>query len=89
MGGSSTETTGGGGGGGGGGGESFKARLEYYLYSGNKKHVFVGLAIFSALFSVPWILMNRGSQHQSHQDYMESASKARSERLSSRQPTIE
>ncbi|KAG6505519.1 uncharacterized protein LOC121987907 [Zingiber officinale] len=85
MGGSSTGATGGGG----SGGEGFKARLEHYLYSGNKKHVFVGIAIFAAVFSVPWIYMNRGSQHQSHQDYMENASKARNERLSSRQPTIE
>ncbi|KAL1559053.1 hypothetical protein AAHA92_09440 [Salvia divinorum] len=60
----------------------FRARMEYYLYSGEKKHVFTGIAIFGVIFGVPWYLMTRGSKQQSHQDYMERADKARSERLS-------
>ncbi|URD97884.1 hypothetical protein MUK42_28871 [Musa troglodytarum] len=84
MGGRAAETTGGSG----GGGRGFKTRLEHYLYSGDKKHVFAGIAVISAVFAVPWFLMNRGTRHQSHQDYMEKANQARSERLSSGQPTI-
>ncbi|RRT55597.1 hypothetical protein B296_00029934, partial [Ensete ventricosum] len=98
MGGGAAETTGGSGGGGGG----FKARLVHYLYSGDKKHVFAGIAVISAVFAVPWmprdltpvhlpssvLFFTAGSRHQSHQDYMEKANQARSERLSSGQPTI-
>ncbi|KAG9455884.1 hypothetical protein H6P81_000392 [Aristolochia fimbriata] len=62
--------------------KGFRSRMEYYLYSGDKKHVFVGIAIIGAIFGVPWVLMNRGSKHQSHQDYMDKAEKARRERLS-------
>ncbi|KAM1870807.1 hypothetical protein ACFX14_046889 [Malus domestica] len=58
---SSATAAGGGGGGGGGGGRGFRARMEHYLYSGEKKHVFAGLVIISAVFAVPWYLMNRGS----------------------------
>ncbi|KAK7293916.1 hypothetical protein RJT34_16795 [Clitoria ternatea] len=61
----------------------FKSRLNHYLYSGDKKHVFVGLALITAVFTLPWCLMNRGTKHQSHQDYLEKADKARSQRLSS------
>lgn len=61
----------------------FGSRLNQILYSGEKKHVFAGLVLITAVFSVPWFLMNRGSKHQSHQDYLEKADKARSERLSS------
>ncbi|XP_050231524.1 uncharacterized protein LOC126680450 [Mercurialis annua] len=61
----------------------FKSKLEHALYSGEKKHVLAGIGIISLLFGVPWYLMNRGSRHHSHQDYMEKADKARSERLSS------
>ncbi|KAM0957105.1 hypothetical protein ACFX2H_025122 [Malus domestica] len=77
---------GGGSGGGGGGGRGFRARMEHYLYSGEKKHVFAGIVIISAVFAVPWYLMNRGAKHQSHQDYLEKADKARSQRLSSGAP---
>ncbi|KAJ3693337.1 hypothetical protein LUZ60_008817 [Juncus effusus] len=63
----------------------FRAKMEHYMYSGEKKHVFAGLAIVTALFAVPWYFMTRGAKHQSHQDYMEKANKARSERLSSGQ----
>ncbi|KAA8540554.1 hypothetical protein F0562_024527 [Nyssa sinensis] len=66
-----------------GGGGGFRGKLEYYLYSGEKKHVFAGIAIIGIVFGIPWYLMNRGAKHQSHQDYLEKADKARSARLSS------
>nr|KJB66343.1 hypothetical protein B456_010G136700 [Gossypium raimondii] len=71
------------------GGGGFKARMEHYIYSGEKKHVMAGIAIVALVFGAPWFLMNRGliflvgTKHQSHQDYMEKADKARSQRLSS------
>ncbi|XP_044495290.1 uncharacterized protein LOC123218124 [Mangifera indica] len=64
-------------------GGGFRSRMDHYLYSGEKKHVFAGIVIISAIFGVPWYLMSRGSKHQSHQDYLERADKARSEHLSS------
>ncbi|WCJ40343.1 hypothetical protein M5689_021264 [Euphorbia peplus] len=68
----------------GAGGEGkFKSRMRHYLYSGDKKHVFGGIVIIGLIFSAPWYFMTRGSKHSSHQDYMEKADKARSERLSS------
>nr|ABR16593.1 unknown [Picea sitchensis] len=73
-----------------GGAEGYKghsSRLQYYMYSGEKKHVFVGIAVFAAVFSIPWFYMNRGKQHQSHQDYMDKAEKARRERLSTSSST--
>ncbi|KAL1292669.1 hypothetical protein HN51_053233 [Arachis hypogaea] len=60
----------------------FRAKLDHYLYSGSPKHVFVGIVLITAVFSVPWFLRNRGTTHQSHQDYLERADKARSQRLS-------
>ncbi|XP_074269517.1 uncharacterized protein LOC141592662 [Silene latifolia] len=65
------------------GSHGFRSRLEHVLYSGDKKHVFGGLVIITAIFGVPWYFMTRGSKQQSHQDYLEKADKARSERLSS------
>lgn len=38
----------------------FRGRMEHYLYSGEKKHVFAGIAIISVVFGVPWYLLNRG-----------------------------
>ncbi|GMN36309.1 hypothetical protein TIFTF001_005925 [Ficus carica] len=73
----------GGGGGGGSGGGGFRAKMDHYLYSGDKKHVAAGIALVSIVFGIPWVLMNRGSKPQSHQDYLERADKARSQRLSS------
>ncbi|XP_078444015.1 uncharacterized protein LOC144713309 [Wolffia australiana] len=70
-----------------GGGGGFRSKVEHYLYSGDKKHVFAGLAVIGLVFSAPWFFMNKGSKHQSHQDYMEKADKARSQRLSSGQQT--
>ncbi|KAK9014105.1 hypothetical protein V6N11_005275 [Hibiscus sabdariffa] len=64
-------------------GGGFRARMEHYIYSGEKKHVLAGIVIISVVFGAPWFLMNRGTKHQSHQDYMEKADKARSQRLSS------
>ncbi|KAK9100184.1 hypothetical protein Scep_023614 [Stephania cephalantha] len=66
-----------------GGGGGFRARMEYFMFSGDKKHVLIGIGIVSAIFAVPWFLMTGGTKHRSHQDYMEKADKARSERLSS------
>ncbi|EPS59187.1 hypothetical protein M569_15625 [Genlisea aurea] len=63
-------------------GGGFRAKLEYYLYSGDKKHVAAGIAVIGVLVGVPWYLKNRGTKHISHQDYMEKADKARNERLS-------
>ncbi|RAL42594.1 hypothetical protein DM860_017139 [Cuscuta australis] len=68
------------------GGGGFRAKLDHYMYSGDKKHVFAGMAVISVLFGIPWYFMNRGSKHQSHQDYMDRADKARSERLSAGSP---
>ncbi|KAG5537401.1 hypothetical protein RHGRI_024737 [Rhododendron griersonianum] len=68
--------------GGNAGGGGFRAKMDHVLYSGEKKHVFAGILIIGAVFAVPWFLMTRGSKQQSHQDYLEKADKARSERLS-------
>ncbi|CAN4088596.1 unnamed protein product [Withania somnifera] len=64
------------------GGGGFRAKLEHYLYSGEKKHVLGGIAVIGVIFVVPWYFMTRGAKHQSHQDYLEKADKARTERLS-------
>ncbi|XP_052181790.1 uncharacterized protein LOC127794594 isoform X1 [Diospyros lotus] len=56
-----SETTKSGNGGKGGG---FRGRMEHFLYSGDKKHVWAGIAIISAIFAVPWYLMNRGCWKQ-------------------------
>ncbi|OIW16990.1 hypothetical protein TanjilG_32857 [Lupinus angustifolius] len=61
----------------------FRSKLDHYLHSGEKKHVFVGIVLITAVFSVPWYFMTRGSKQHSHQDYLEKADKARSQRLSS------
>lgn len=45
-----------------GGGGGFRARIDHYLYSGEKKHVLAGIAIFGAIFGVPWYLMTRGTK---------------------------
>lgn len=41
-------------------GGGLRAKIEHYLYSGDKKHVFAGIVVISAIFGVPWYLMNRG-----------------------------
>lgn len=38
----------------------FRARMEHYLYSGDKKHVFAGIAIVAVVCGAPWFLMNKG-----------------------------
>ncbi|ESQ35207.1 hypothetical protein EUTSA_v10009235mg [Eutrema salsugineum] len=65
------------------GGGGFRAKMEHYVYSGDKKHVMAGIGIITLIFGIPWYLMNQGSTHQSHQDYMDKADKARKARLSS------
>ncbi|KAJ7516978.1 hypothetical protein O6H91_21G007200 [Diphasiastrum complanatum] len=57
-------------------------RMQQFMWSGSKKHVFFGLLAISAVATIPWILLTSGSQHQSHADYMDRAEKARQERLS-------
>nr|GEZ15336.1 GAG1At protein [Tanacetum cinerariifolium] len=64
----------------------FRAKMEHYLYSGEKKHVFAGMAIITVIFGVPWYLMNRGTKQLSHQDYLEKADRARNARLHSAPP---
>ncbi|CAN1761637.1 hypothetical protein LINPERHAP1_LOCUS7968 [Linum perenne] len=64
-------------------GGGFKSKVVDAMYSGEKKHVFAGIAVISVIFGIPWYLMNRGSQHRSHQDYMDKADRARKARLSS------
>lgn len=44
----------------GGGGGGFRAKMEHYVYSGEKKHVLAGIGIFTVIFGIPWYLMNRG-----------------------------
>ncbi|KAL3819130.1 hypothetical protein ACJIZ3_005035 [Penstemon smallii] len=66
----------------GNGANGFRSKLEHVLYSGEKKHVAAGIAIIGVIFGIPWYYMSRGSKQMSHQDYMEKADKARSERLS-------
>lgn len=43
-----------------GGGGGFRAKMEHYVYSGEKKHVLAGIGIFTVIFGIPWYLMNRG-----------------------------
>ncbi|OMO74029.1 hypothetical protein COLO4_26743 [Corchorus olitorius] len=43
-----------------GGGGGFRARMEHYIYSGDKKHVMAGLAIIAVVFGAPWYFMTRG-----------------------------
>ncbi|KAJ0578553.1 hypothetical protein HanPI659440_Chr05g0213841 [Helianthus annuus] len=64
----------------------FRAKMEHYMYSGEKKHVMAGMAIIGVIFGVPWYLMNRGTKHSSHQDYLEKADRARNARLHSAPP---
>ncbi|KMZ65356.1 hypothetical protein ZOSMA_324G00100 [Zostera marina] len=60
----------------------FRSTMNRFLYSGEKKHVFVGFVIFGIVFGGPWFYMTRGGQkQQSHEDYMEKADRARNERL--------
>ncbi|PNX63185.1 hypothetical protein L195_g053377 [Trifolium pratense] len=41
------------------GGGGFRSKIDHVLYSGDKKHVFAGLVLITAVFSVPWFLMNK------------------------------
>ncbi|KAL2925469.1 SWR1-complex protein 4 [Bienertia sinuspersici] len=40
-------------------GGGFKSKVEHFLYSGDKKHVFAGLVAITAVFAVPWYFMTR------------------------------
>lgn len=57
---SSEAKNGGASGGTSGGGGGFRSRMERYLYSGEKKHVAAGMVVIGVIFSIPWVLMNRG-----------------------------
>lgn len=39
----------------------FRAKMEHYVYSGEKKHVMAGIGIFAVIFGIPWYLMTQGS----------------------------
>lgn len=43
-----------------GGGGGFRAKMEHYVYSGEKKHVLAGIGIITIIFGIPWYLMNQG-----------------------------
>lgn len=60
-----------------------QVKSKSYLHGADTKHVIAGMGIITLVFGVPWFLMNRGTKHASHQDYMEKADKARRDRLSS------
>ncbi|CAN1146710.1 hypothetical protein LINPERPRIM_LOCUS20588 [Linum perenne] len=34
----------------------FKSKVVDAMYSGEKKHVFVGIAVISMIFGIPWYL---------------------------------
>lgn len=57
---SDTKKPGNGAGGAAAGGGGFRAKLDRYLYSGEKKHVAAGIAIIGVIFGVPWYLMSQG-----------------------------
>ncbi|KAL4599736.1 hypothetical protein ACB092_11G147600 [Castanea dentata] len=59
------------------------SKMDHFLYSRDKKHGAAGIAVLTVIFGIPLYFMNRGSKHQSHQDYLEKADKAQSERLPS------
>ncbi|KAK6147663.1 hypothetical protein DH2020_018575 [Rehmannia glutinosa] len=69
------------------GGGGFGLNWNIICTAVKKKHVVAGIAIIGVLFGVPWYLMTSGTKHQSHQDYLEKADKARSERLSATSST--
>ncbi|KAL0007864.1 hypothetical protein SO802_009366 [Lithocarpus litseifolius] len=66
-----------------GAGGGFMSKMDRFLDSGDKKHVTAGISVLIVIFGIPWYFMSRGSKHQSHQDYLEKADKAQSEKLSS------
>lgn len=43
------------------GGGGLRAKMEHYVYSGDKKHVMAEIGIITLIFGVPWYLMNQGS----------------------------
>lgn len=53
-----------------------------YMHSGSRWHVLGGVVAIGAVAYLPWYLMTSGKKQSSHQDYMESAEKARQSRLS-------
>ena len=43
-----------------GAGGGFKSKMDHFLYSGDKKHVAAGIAVFTVIFGIPWYFMTRG-----------------------------
>lgn len=41
----------------------FRSTMNRFLYSGEKKHVFVGFVIFGVVFGGPWFYLTRGNKH--------------------------
>ncbi|KAK4573336.1 hypothetical protein RGQ29_031340 [Quercus rubra] len=35
-------------------------KIDHFLYSGDKKHIVAGIAVFTIIFGIPWYFMNRG-----------------------------
>jgi len=58
------------------------SRMQLMLWSGSKRHVFVGMLGISVLATIPWLLLTSGVKHDSHADYMDRAEEARRARLS-------
>ncbi|XP_024529910.1 uncharacterized protein LOC112346079 isoform X2 [Selaginella moellendorffii] len=56
--------------------------VRRFLYSGDNKHVFIGVVTILGVGYIPWYFMTRGVKHSSHQDYMDKAEEARKARLS-------
>ncbi|KAG0625965.1 hypothetical protein M758_2G092100 [Ceratodon purpureus] len=58
------------------------SRMQLMLWSGSKRHVFVGMVGISVLACIPWLMLTSGKKHDSHADYMDRAEGARRARLS-------
>ena len=43
-----------------GAGGGFRSKMDHFLYSGDKKHVAAGIAVFTVIFGIPWYFMNQG-----------------------------
>ncbi|KAL2974552.1 hypothetical protein AAZX31_14G111700, partial [Glycine max] len=66
-------------------GGGFRSRLNHYLYSGDKKHVFIGLTLITAVFTVPWFLMNRGSKYTKLETHLQDINKTQHKGMTSNQ----
>ncbi|XP_024386107.1 uncharacterized protein [Physcomitrium patens] len=64
------------------------SRMQEILWSGSKRHVFLGMLGISAIAAIPWLLLTSGTKHDSHADYMDRAEGARRSRLSNAQAAV-